>query len=158
MLVRDLMTPNAHSCTVDQHASDAARAMSDFDIGAVPVVDEDGSPVAMVTDRDIALACNQKGVAPQLLPLRQVMSRGIHSCKVGDTVAVAERIMRDWQVRRLPVIDERGKLAGVLSVNDIVLASERSTLAKAKRRVTGDLDETFAAICRHRPLPVGMQC
>lgn len=158
MLVRDLMTPNAHFCTVDQHASDAARAMSGFDIGALPVVDDEHFPVAMVTDRDIALACYQRAVAPQLLPLREVMSRGIHSCKVSDTVAVAERVMRDWQVRRLPVVDEHGKLAGVLSLSDIVLAAERSTIARAKQRVTGDLDETLAAICRHRPVPVGMQC
>jgi CBS domain-containing protein len=83
MLVRDLMTPHAHFCTVEQHAGDAARAMSDFDIGAVPIVDEEHFPIAMVTDRDLALACYRKAAAPQELSLRDVMSRGIHSSAPG---------------------------------------------------------------------------
>jgi CBS domain-containing protein len=127
--------------------------MAEFDIGVVPVVDEEHFPVAMVTDRDIALACYHKAEGPQMIPLRDVMSRGIHSCKLGDPVTVAERIMRDWQVRRLPVVDEHGRLAGVLSLTDIVLASERSALARAKERVAGDLGETLAAICRRNATP-----
>jgi CBS domain-containing protein len=158
MLVRDLMTPTVHFCTVDQHASDAARAMADFDIGAVPVVDEEHFPIAMVTDRDIALACYQQSEAPHTIPLRSVMSRGIHSCKVSDTVTVAERIMRDWQVRRLPVVDEHGRLVGLLSLNDIVLAFEHSALARAQQRVVGDLAETLAAICRRRTTHVARPC
>lgn len=158
MLVRDLMTPNVHACTCDQHASDAMRAMDDFDVGCIPIVDNDGrSPIAMVTDRDIALACYHKAVPPQMLALRDVMSPGLHTCTVNDKVAAAERTMRDWQVRRLAVVDEHGQLAGILSLNDIVLAGERSALASAKQRVLGDLQETFAAVCRHRPAPVGVQ-
>ena len=53
-----------------------------------------------------------------MLPLRHVMSRGIHSCKISDTARVAERIMREWQVRRLPVVDGHGRLVGLLPLND----------------------------------------
>jgi CBS domain-containing protein len=157
MLVRDVMTSHAHYCTLDRSAGDAARLMEELDIGCVPVVDDAMMPVAMVTDRDIALATYRLHRAPQAIDIRTVMSRSLFSCKPGDALRDAERTMRDWQVRRLPVIDEHNKLVGMLSLNDIVLASDRSTSAKLQQRIVGDLDETFRAVCRHRPQPVGAQ-
>lgn len=152
MFVRDLMSTNVHYCTLDQTAADAARLMDEFDIGCVPVVDERLSPIGMVTDRDIALATYRTKLSPHAIYIRSVMSNEIFSCAPGDTVQGAERTMRDWQVRRLPVVDEKGRLCGMLSLNDIVLASQRSLL-----RLRGDLDRTLAAVCRHRAPPIGMQ-
>jgi len=157
MRVRDLMTPNPHYCTRLQTASDAARAMSDFDIGCVPVVDAGHVPIAMVTDRDICLAAYTADAPPSRVPIAHVMSNAIYTCRVDDSLQSAERTMRDWQVRRLPVVNDRGLLVGILSLNDIVLASTRSPLAKAAQRLRGDVDRTLAAVCRHRPVPAGLQ-
>jgi CBS domain-containing protein len=152
MLVRDVMSSNVHYCTLDQHAGDAVRLMELFDLGCVPVVDERMSPVAMITDRDIALASYRCKRVPQELEIRSVMSNAVFSCSPGDTIHAAERTMRDWQVRRLPVVDEEGCLCGMLSLNDIVLANERATF-----RLHSDLDHTLAAVCRHRERPLGVQ-
>jgi CBS domain-containing protein len=157
MYVRDLMTRNAQSCTLGQTAGDAARRMWDFDIGCVPVLDENQMPIAMVTDRDVCMAAYTQCKSPHQIPIAFVMSKGIHTCKESDPLALAERTMRDWQIRRLPVVSEDGKLVGMLSLNDIALAGTHSTLERAKQRLTGDVHETLAAVCRHRSSPVGMQ-
>lgn len=157
MRVRDLMTPNVHCCTTDQSASDAARAMWDFDIGCVPVVDGAHKPIAMVTDRDICMAAYTRGQAPSQLAIEHVMSRELFTCQASDSLASAERTMKERQVRRLPVVDEDGKLVGILSLNDLVLAGTRSPLAAVKQRLRGDVSETLAAVSRRRPRPVGAQ-
>lgn len=155
MHVRDLMSSHPFYCSIAGFASDAARAMWEHDIGCVPVVDEDHRPVGMVTDRDVCMGAYTRDQPPSAIPIRAVMSSGVFTCKASDSLASAEQTMRDWQVRRLPVIDDNDKLIGVLSLNDIVLASARSGIAKAAQRLRGDVQHTLAAVCRHRELPVG---
>lgn len=157
MRVEELMSRNPHTCTSDQSASDAARAMWDFDVGCIPIIDSKRVPIAMVTDRDICMAAYMKDLAPARLKLRDVMSHGVLTCKLTDTVANAERIMRQGQVRRLPVVDREGKLVGVLSLNDLVMAGAQSGVARSKQHVVNDLTETLAEVCRHRPTEIGVQ-
>lgn len=156
MNVAELMTPNAHYCTTHQNGADAARAMWDFDIGCVPVIDDKMTLVGMVTDRDLCMAAYTRGQAPHEIPLAEIMSTNLAVCKASDPLTEAELSMRARQVRRLPVVDDGGHLVGMLSLNDIALAA-RSPVARAKQRLFGDIDETLAAISRHRPAPVGMQ-
>ncbi|MDB4990746.1 MAG: hypothetical protein JWN04_5924 [Myxococcaceae bacterium] len=150
MHVEQLMSRSLHSFTADHVASDAAQAMWDFDIGCVPVVDEQHAPIGMVTDRDICMATHMRAKSPSEIKLRDLMSRGIFTCKTTDNVSDAERTMRDWQVRRLPVVNADGVLVGVLSLSDIIMAGQHSSIVKAKQRFTGDLQTTLAAICRPR--------
>ncbi len=155
--VRDLMTRNVHSCGAAQPASDAVRAMWDFDIGCVPVVDAQWRPVGMITDRDICIATYTKGRPPGEIRIADAMSAQVFTCRESDTLATAERTMREHQVRRLPIVDQDGKLVGLLSLNDIVLARVSSPAAKLKSRVLGDVEQTLAAVCRHREAPIGVQ-
>ncbi len=155
--VRDLMTRNVHHCGPGQPASDAARAMWDFDIGCVPVVDAQWQPLGMITDRDICMATYTRGRPPSDIRVIDAMSPEIFTCAESDTLATAERIMRERQVRRLPVVDEQGKLVGLLSLNDIALARASSPTAKMKERMLGDVADTLAAVCRHRESPAGGQ-
>jgi CBS domain-containing protein len=157
MRVEELMSRNPHTCTADQKASDAARAMWDFDIGCIPIIDDKRVPIAMVTDRDICMAAYMKNAAPTQLRLRDAMSRSVLTCKATDSLASAESVMRKGQVRRLPVVDAEGKLIGVLSLNDLVMAGAQSGLTKAKQRLMGDLNQTLSDVCRHRPSEVGAQ-
>jgi CBS domain-containing protein len=157
MLVKDLMTPNTYFCTVAQTAADAARRMWDFDIGCIPVVDDHRVPVGVVTDRDICMATYTQDKPPSEIPLQTIMSREIHTCRPSDRLSAAEQTMQMQQVRRLPVVDEQGKLIGMLSLNDLALASMRSTASKLKERIVGDVSETLAAVCRHRPAPIDAQ-
>jgi CBS domain-containing protein len=124
--------------------------MWELDVGCVPVVDEEGRPVAMLTDRDVCMAAYTTGKRLSQLKVQSAMSRGFFSCKADDGLAEAESTMRDWQVRRLPVVDASDRLVGVLSITDIVRARSANALERAKERVVGDLADTLSAICRHR--------
>jgi CBS-domain-containing membrane protein len=82
------------------------------------------------------------------------MSKKLVACRPGDTVKAAEAAMREHQVRRLPVVDDRGCLVGILSINDIAIEASQERLL-AKREVTAEeVGMTLAAICQHRtPAP-----
>ena len=150
MRVKELMSSKPRTCTSKQTASDAARMMWEADIGSVPVVDDDDVPVGMVTDRDVCMAAYIQGRPLNAIPILDVMSPEIYTCLEGDSVASAERTMRAWQVRRLPVLDDDGRLVGMLSLNDVVLARAEAATEKVKKRTLLGLTETMAAICRHR--------
>jgi CBS domain-containing protein len=150
MRVQDIMTSHVHTCEAEARATAAARIMWEHDVGAVPVVDAQRRPVGMITDRDLCMALYTRGGSLSDHSVASIMSPSIFSCRDRDPLGMAERVMMDRQIRRLPVIDEAGKLVGVLSLNDIALARTRTPVAKVTERVLGDVAGTLAAICRHR--------
>ncbi len=125
MKVRELMTKNVASCKPEDDLSVAAKLMWDTDCGGVPVVGVDGKVKGMITDRDICMACFTRNQAPAAVLVRDAMSKNLYSCRPDSALAEAEKIMRINQVRRVPVVDAQGKLAGVLSLADIARAAER---------------------------------
>jgi CBS domain-containing protein len=149
MLVRDAMSSDPSACSSTDTLEQATRILWEMDVGCVPVVNEEGTPVAMLTDRDICMAAYTSGKPIHMLHVQSAMSRGVFSCKDSDSVAQAEHIMRNWQVRRLPVVDARDQLVGVLSLNDIVRSRTASKVGRVKERVVGDVVDTLNAICRH---------
>jgi len=86
-------------------AARAAKIMWDCDCGVVPVVDEERRVVGMVTDRDICMAAATRAAKPSDIQVRDVMSRDVASCGVGDDVHVALNTMKAQRVRRLAVLD-----------------------------------------------------
>jgi CBS domain-containing protein len=80
----------------------------------------------MITDRDICMACSTRNQAPASISVRDAMSQKLYVCKPDSPVSDAEKIMRSQQVRRIPVVDAHGRLAGVLSLADIARRAERS--------------------------------
>jgi predicted transcriptional regulator len=95
--------------------------MGENDCGVLPVLRE-GRIVGIVTDRDVCLAVARKAAAET--PVRGVMSADVAKCGVNDDVRDALAVMASRQVRRLPVVDDRGGVAGVLSMDDIILRAE----------------------------------
>jgi len=150
MRVRSLMSPAVYSCRADQTLAQAARLLWEHDLGCVPVVDANGRPVAMLTDRDICMAAYLRGAPVAEIDIASAMSTDLFTCHVDDVLSEAERTMMTRQVRRLPVVDDEGKLVAVLSLNDIVLARKRTALSKVRAFLRGDVVETLAAISRHR--------
>jgi CBS domain-containing protein len=98
----------------------AAKVMGDRDCGWVPVVDDAGRVVGVVTDRDICMACYTRGSAPELLSIAGTMSTNVHACRPGDPVENALAMMRNYRVRRLPVVDDDERLLGLVSFSDIL--------------------------------------
>jgi predicted transcriptional regulator len=115
----------------------------------VPVVDK-GQVVGMITDRDVCMAAYIAGAPLNTLRISRVMSTTVRSCKAGEPLASAERMMRLHKVRRLPVIDAAGRLVGILSLNDLAREAAREHVPETKDVSPEALTETLAAICELR--------
>jgi CBS domain-containing protein len=121
MQVKDLMTPSPTACTLQDTTNEAARIMWERDCGAVPVVDDQGRVVGMITDRDICIAAYFQGEPLSQIRVADVMSRELSTVRPDDDVTRAEHVMREHQIRRLPVVADGQLLVGILSVGDLAL-------------------------------------
>jgi CBS domain-containing protein len=153
MIVADLMTKNAISVTPDSRLADAAHLMWEHDCGALPVIEPaSGTVVGMVTDRDICMACWSRGRAPSEIFVSDAMSQHIVHCHPSETIERAEIVMHANQIRRLPVVDADEHLLGILSLADIVRATEAAPKTNHSDGLsTEKVTSTLAGICRTRP-------
>lgn len=153
MHVRDFMTRTVHTCSPEVPVTAAAHLMQKFDVGSIPVVDENGQPIAMITDRDICLAVCTQGRPLEDISVASAMSKGVFTCRESATVAEAERTMRDWQVLRLPVVNAAGRLVGIVSLSDIVRRRAGSLIERGREWVSGEILDTLLMIGRRRRDP-----
>lgn len=119
MRVKDVMTCEVHSCRPGESLAAAARVMWDHDCGCVPIVDDQGSVVAVLTDRDVCMAAFLTGQPIATLAIASSMSRCLIACGPEDSLDRAECLMREHRVRRLPVVGMQGHLVGMLTLNDL---------------------------------------
>ena len=146
MLVEQLMNRPAITCRPHDSCQVAAGLMWENDVGAVPVVGDDGCVCGMITDRDICMAAHLRGLPLSEIQVCDVMSREVFSCRPGDPLGVAERIMSQCQVRRLPVIDQQRRVVGVLSLNDLAREAEQEGGRRRPEVSDVDVSRTLAAI------------
>lgn len=123
MQVQSLMSRSVYACGLRDTLDRAAQIMWDHDVGAVPVIDAKRHVVGIVTDRDACMAAYTRGRPLTEISIDEVMSRGVVAVHPEDSLVHAEQLMRDAQVRRLPVVDYEGRLCGLLSQNDLVRAA-----------------------------------
>ena len=117
MKVRDAMTAQVATASPATTITEVARTMAQIESGAVPVMEGD-KVVGLITDRDIVLRVVAKGGALEG-PISEVMSDSVESCAEDDSVAEAAAKMGTHQIRRLVVLNDKGGLAGILSLGDI---------------------------------------
>ncbi len=153
MNVEQVMTRKVFACGPNDSLADAAGAMWNHDVGCVPVVDAESKPLAMITDRDICMCAYFTGKSLGELTVASAMSKQLISCKPSDNAERAEALMRSSQIRRLPVVDEAGKLVGVLALNDLARAAAHVSGRKPKALQLEDVVTTLAAICEPRSVP-----
>ena len=118
MDISQAMHAQADWASADMPVSEVARMMLKDDIGAVPV-GKDDKLIGMITDRDIALRVVAQGRNPDKVTAEQVMTKGIVYCRAHQTVEDAIHLMDQKKIRRLPVIDDKNRLVGMLSLGDI---------------------------------------
>ena len=156
--VQDVMTSPAHSCKPGETVVGAARAMWDYGCGALPVLDSEGRPAGMITDRDICMALARKNRFPGDNRVREVMSPHPFVCKPSDEMETALATMAKRQVRRLPVVDTQGRLVGIVSVNDTAAGAVRRAVApRDARDVHRMVVEALLAICAPKHEPTAQQ-
>lgn len=119
---REIMTANVTTATREMTLRDVARLLREGDMGSVPVV-EGGRLVGIVTDRDIVVRAIAEGKGPET-PVAEAMTTEIFSVRPDDFAFEAVRLMGDKQVRRIPVVEADGSLAGIISMADVALEME----------------------------------
>jgi CBS domain-containing protein len=137
MKVKDAMHKGVEWVAPDTPVGEIARRMRDKDIGAVPVGENDRL-VGMVTDRDIACRAVAAGRDVSKTSARDVMTKGIVYCRDTEDLDDALRIMEQKKLRRLPVINEKKRMVGMLSLGDIAHS--------ATHELTG---EVVSAVAEH---------
>jgi len=151
MKVQDLMTGEVCTCRSDDTLNTAAQMMWDSDCGSVPVVDEERRVVGMVTDRDIAMAAYTQGRPLAEMQVSSAMSKTALTVKLKDGLAPAHELMRRNAIRRLPVVEEDGRLAGILSLSDLARGAEGNQDRKTRDVGMFDVARTLAAVAEPRP-------
>ena len=152
MTVRDIMTTSPETCRPTTNLASAVERLWRADCGVLPVTADDATVVGIITDRDICIALGTRNRSAATILVDSVMRRPVETCRADEDVNVALDRMKARRVRRLPVLDDQGKLAGILSLNDIVLAAGPGAKAVKPAAVL----QTFRAICAHNlPMVVG---
>jgi CBS domain-containing protein len=146
MPIKELMTHPVVTCAIGDHLDVPARLMWEYDCGLVPVVNDEGLLAGVVTDRDICMAAYTQGQPLHAIPVTTAMAGKVLMGHPDDAIEDAERMMREAQVRRIPIVDAAGRPEGVLSLNDIARATARTRKSTLDR----ELVATLAAICEPR--------
>ena len=145
MKAQDIMSKNPTCVTPDTTLVDAARLMKDENIGIIPVVDSKDSRrlVGVVTDRDIAIRAVAEGRDGTTTSVGHVMSANVRTSSATDSVNDVMELMGREQVRRIPIVDDRGALVGIVSQADIVLE------AKDDRRAEKTVEKISQPTSKH---------
>jgi CBS-domain-containing membrane protein len=107
----------------------------------------------MITDRDICMAAFTKGRPLTSLKVRDAMAKQVTTCSAESSAETAMSLMKEVRVRRLPIVDARGKLAGILSLNDLAREARKEARFGLTQVRPGDVADTMGIICAHRSLP-----
>ncbi|HKA44075.1 MAG TPA: CBS domain-containing protein [Burkholderiales bacterium] len=127
--IREAMTQKVRMATPDQTIREAARIMIECDAGVLPV-GEDDRLIGVITDRDIATRAVAEGKSPETA-VREVMSKEVLYCFEDEDVEHVAKNMSDNKVRRLPVLNRKKRLVGIVSIADLALSANASTAGRA---------------------------
>lgn len=118
MLINDVMTRYPAYCRPDDSVESVAKLMLERDCGVIPVC-EGRKVVGVITDRDITCRGVAAGTSATEAPVREIMSSPVYCVHEHDDVQAAVDLMEEKQVRRLPVLDERDELVGIIAPSDL---------------------------------------
>ena len=122
MKIKDVMTANSIKyCNPETKLQSAAKTMKVNNCKVLPVVDKDKKVLGLITDRDIALSLSKKQETSfEKITVGQIMPSKFHAVKTDDHISAAFRQMRTNKVGRLPVVNEQGKLKGIISLHNLI--------------------------------------
>ena len=142
MLLRDVMSLRVETLPPEASVVEAAQKMDSWGIGVVPVCD--GSHVlGILTDRDITVQVTAKGLDPQQVQVRDVMTAPVVFAREDQTVEEAARLMEQARVRRLVVVDDGRKLVGIVAMGDLAAKADPALTGEALHEIcanSGDED------------------
>jgi CBS domain-containing protein len=133
--IREVMSSNPSAIEAESSVADAAKLMRDEDVGLAPVVEGDRL-VGTLTDRDITVRVVAEGKDPQSTTVREVASTDLVTVDPEQDLDEAVRLMAQHQVRRLPVVEEDGRLIGVVAQADVARQADDRQTGEVVERIS----------------------
>ena len=151
MNVSDIMAKTVSCCSPEDNLESVALQMMDNDCGSIPITNEHGQPIGMITDRDIAIAAAARHKALwQLMAQDFLTDMPISVCRVDEDIRSALATMQHARVHRLPVVNGQGEVFGMLSMDDVISCAERGVRGLGAPELSyDDALMTLKAICKH---------
>ena len=134
--VRELMTKDPRTVQPDASVVDAARLMRDEDTGIVPITEGGDRLAGVITDRDIAIGVVAGGKDPTSTKVTQIASKNLVTVDPQQDLDEALRLMAEHQVRRLPVVEEDGRLVGILAQADVARHSDDARTGEVVEKIS----------------------
>jgi CBS domain-containing protein len=147
MQVKEVMTSDPACCTADTPLPEVARMMIDNDCGEIPVIDNNSSkvPIGVVTDRDIVCRTVANGLNPVELTAADCMSKPIVTVTADMSIEDCSRLMEEKLIRRIPVVDDRGSIRGIVALADIARHAKKTVAAEVVKEVSEPTSSASAA-------------
>ena len=143
MRISEIMTSNPTCCTPDTTLKDAARMMAECDCGEIPVCDSNdkGHVIGVITDRDITCRAVAQGLDVNKTPVSKCMTTPVISSSPNASLEDVMELMEENMIRRIPVIDDRGCVCGMLSQADIACKTDGLRVTEIVREISQPTDE-----------------
>jgi CBS-domain-containing membrane protein len=139
---RDVMTPDPACCTAATTLDQVAKLMAQHDCGEIPVIDSSEQPIGVITDRDIVCRVVAEGKNPSAHTAEHYMSQPVVTVRDDASLDDVLSTMEKHQLRRVPVVDERGCCTGIIAQADIAWSERPSEVAELVREVSRDTGRT----------------
>jgi CBS domain-containing protein len=135
-LARDVMTPDPSCCGPNTTLDQVAKMMVQNNCGEIPVVDTADQPIGVITDRDIVCRVVADGKNPAGHTVKEYMSRPVVTVRADASLDQVVSTMERHQIRRVPVVDERGCCAGIIAQADVASTGDEHKVAELVREVS----------------------
>jgi CBS domain-containing protein len=137
MLAKDVMTKSVVACTPWDTAQTAAKLMKAHDVGAIPVVWDMTDPLVegIVTDRDLCCAVVADAKKGDSIRVSELMTPVPVTCQPECTIEECEELMQENQVRRIPIVDDRGRCVGIVALADIAQHARAEQVATTIKEI-----------------------
>lgn len=136
MKVQQIMTPRPRCCSPDAMLSDAARMMSETDVGEIPVTGNGLKVLGVITDRDIIVRCVATGGDPQNTSVKSCMTAPALTLTEDASLEECARLMAGQQLGRVPIVDANGATCGIVAQADLEATDARSLKVAVAERVS----------------------
>ena len=134
--IRDLMTSNPKVVDPDTPVAEAAKLMKQEDVGIVPIVDDQNHLVGTITDRDVTVRVVAEQKDPTSTTVSEVATQDLVTVDPQQGLDEALRLMAQHQVRRLPVVEEDGKLVGIVAQADVAREGEDARTGEVVEQIS----------------------
>jgi CBS domain-containing protein len=148
MKVADVMMRTPASCAAETNLAAAVEILWNRNCGMLPIVNQQGKVTGVVTDRDICVALGTRNCRASEITVHEIQPEKLFACKADDDIHTALAIISGAKVRRLPVLDEAGKLQGILSLDDVVLHAATGIAGREPELSSSDVIESMKCVYR----------